>query len=119
MSVRGGVEVDSLSAPEPERVGCGSRGVQKHTHTGLEVQYDPVAGEVAGEERQQARIRTSLFPALCLRTDLVVLKRQRKRRSGEGRGGDGGGGGEKRFIKNQIILYRELRFEVLSLTPFQ
>lgn len=34
-----------------------------------------------GAKRQRARIRTSLFPALCLRTDLEVLKRQRKRRS--------------------------------------
>lgn len=38
VSVRGGVEVDSLSAPELERLGWGSRGEQKHTHTGLEVQ---------------------------------------------------------------------------------
>jgi len=74
VSVGGGVEVDSLSAPGLERVGWASRGEQKHTHTGLEVQYDPVAGAVEGGERQRARIRTSLFPALCLRTDLEVLK---------------------------------------------
>lgn len=77
------VEVDSLSAPGLQRVGCGSRGEQKHTHTGLDAQYDPTAGDVEGAERQRARIRTSLFPALCLRTDLEVLKRQRKRRSVE------------------------------------
>lgn len=104
--------MDSLSAPEPDRVGCGSRGVQKHTHTGLEVQYDPVAGEEEGGERQRARIRTSLFPALCLRTDLVVLKRQRKRRSVGWREEEEG------LIKNHIILYRDLSSGVVSY-PFQ
>ena len=34
-----------------------------------------------GEDRQRARIRTSLFPALCLSTDRELLKRQRNRRS--------------------------------------
>lgn len=38
VSARGGSEVDSFSAPGPERVGWGSRGEQKHTQTGLEVQ---------------------------------------------------------------------------------
>lgn len=33
-----GAEVDSFSAPGPVRVGWGSRGEQKHTQTGLEVQ---------------------------------------------------------------------------------
>lgn len=52
-----------------------------------------MAGELEGGERQRARIRTSLFPALCLRTDFDVLKRQRKRRSVETRGG---------LVKNHI-----------------
>lgn len=34
----GAAEVDSFSAPGPERVGWGSKGEQKHTQTGLEVQ---------------------------------------------------------------------------------
>lgn len=38
VSAGGGAEVDSLSAPGPERVGWGSRGEQKHTQTGLAVQ---------------------------------------------------------------------------------
>lgn len=38
VSASGRAEVASLSGPDPERVGWGSSGVQKHTHTGLEVQ---------------------------------------------------------------------------------
>lgn len=34
----GAAEVDSFSAPGPERVGWGSKGEQKHTQTGLAVQ---------------------------------------------------------------------------------
>lgn len=37
-SVWGVAELGSLSPPGPERLGWGSRGEQKHTHTGLEVQ---------------------------------------------------------------------------------
>lgn len=38
VSAWGGPETDCISAPGLEWVGWGSRGEQKHTHTGLEVQ---------------------------------------------------------------------------------
>ncbi len=71
--------------------------------------------EVEGGERQRARIRTSLFPALCLRTDLEVLKRQRKRRSVEE---ETRGGSLKKKSKcgSQCALAGEDQIKLVNLT---